>query len=300
MSRKGGLGRGLTALIPAAEDELGEEDGGGLRELAVGSISANRLQPRRSFDEETLDSLTASIRELGVLQPILVRVGEDGFELIAGERRLRAARRAGLATIPAIVRGADDEGSLEQALVENLHRQDLNAMEEAAAYQQLVEEFGLTQEQVAQRVGKSRSAVTNHLRLFQLPPAVQKLVSEGLVSAGHAKALLGHPDRAYQEHLARRVVGESLSVRELEAVVRERLELEAGGEADPSEDGESGDDADGAHRRLRPPGLLELEELLAARLDTRVSIAMTAKRGKVTIDFANLEDLERIYRLVIE
>ena len=198
------------------------------------------------------------------------------------------------------MRGADDEGSLEQALVENLHRQDLNTMEEAAAYQQLIEEFGLTQEQVAQRVGRSRSAVTNLLRLFQLPPAVQKLVSEGLVSAGHAKALLGHPDRAYQEHLARRVVAESLTVRELEAVVKERLELEAGRDADPTEEGQDGEDADAAHRRLRPPGLLELEELLAARLDTRVSIAMTAKRGKVTIDFADLEDLERIYRLVIE
>lgn len=299
MSRKGGLGRGLTALIPTAEDELPEDEGGGLRELSVGSIVANRLQPRRSFDEETLDSLTASVRELGVLQPVLVRVADDGYELIAGERRWRAAKRAGLATIPAIVRGADDEASLEQALVENLHRQDLNAMEEAAAYQQLIEEFELTQDQVAQRVGKSRSAVANHLRLFQLPPAVQKLVSDGLVSAGHAKALLAHPDRSYQEHLARRVVAESLSVRELEAIVKERLELEAGGDLPDGGDDSTGDD-DIADRRLRPPGLLELEELLAARLDTRVSIAMTAKRGKVTIDFANLEDLERIYRLVIE
>lgn len=302
MSRKGGLGRGLTALIPAAEEQPVEE-GGGLREVPVERVAPNRLQPRQSFDEETLDSLTASIRELGVLQPILVRVTEDGYELIAGERRWRAARRAGLPTIPAIVRAADDEGSLEQALVENLHRQDLGPLEEAAAYQQLIEEFGLTQEQVATRVGKSRSAVANHLRLFQLPPAVQKLVGEGLLSTGHAKALLGHPDRAFQEHLARRVVAESLSVRELEAVVKERLDLESGlgaGAGTPDRDDDDGGGEDASARRLRPPGLLELEELLAARLDTRVSIAMTAKRGKVTIDFANLEDLERIYRLIID
>jgi ParB family chromosome partitioning protein len=241
-----------------------------------------------------------------VLQPILVRASGDGYELIAGERRWRAAKRAGLPTIPAVVRTVDDEASLEQALVENLHRQDLNALEEAAAYQQLIEDFGLTQEQVAKRVGKSRSAVANHLRLFQLPPAVQKLVGEGLVSAGHAKALLGHPDRAYQEMLAQRVVAESLSVRDLERLVKERLDLEAGLGGSPDDlepaaapEPDEADDDDG-ERRLRPPGLLELEELLATRLDTRVSIAMTAKRGKVTIEFANLEDLERIYRVIIE
>ena len=305
MARKGGLGRGLTALIPAADaPDTGE--GSGLRELPIGSVHPNRLQPRRSFDEETLEGLTDSVRELGVLQPILVRERDDGYELIAGERRWRAAKRAGLASIPAVVRTADDEASLEQALVENLHRQDLNALEEAGAYQQLIEDFGLTQEQVAQRVGKSRSAVANHLRLFQLPPGVQKLVGEGLLSAGHAKALLGHPDRAYQESLARRAVAESMSVRDVERLVKERLDLEAGLGGGGSPAAETTDDAadeehpDAGERRLRPPGLLELEELLATRLDTRVSIAMTAKRGKVTIDFANLEDLERIYRLIIE
>jgi ParB family chromosome partitioning protein len=256
------------------------------------------------FDEETLEGLTDSVRELGVLQPVLVRAKDDGYELIAGERRWRAAKRAGLATIPAVVRTTDDVSSLEQALVENLHRQDLNALEEAAAYQQLIEDFGLTQEQVAKRVGKSRSAVANQLRLFQLPPAVQKLVGEGLISAGHAKALLAHPDRSYQEMLARKTVAESLSVRDLERLVKERLDLEAGlgGAPEPG----TADDTTPDHetpepdRKLRPPGLLELEELLASRLDTRVSIAMTSKRGKVTIDFANLEDLERIYRLIIE
>jgi ParB family chromosome partitioning protein len=258
------------------------------------------------FDEETLEGLTDSVRELGVLQPVLVRAKDDGsYELIAGERRWRAAKRAGLATIPAVVRPTDDVSSLEQALVENLHRQDLNALEEAAAYQQLIEDFGLTQDQVAKRVGKSRSAVANQLRLFQLPPAVQKLVGEGLISAGHAKALLAHPDRSYQEMLARKAVADALSVRDLERLVKERLDLEAGLGAAP-EPGTIDDEPAAEQsppdpeRKLRPPGLLELEELLASRLDTRVSIAMTAKRGKVTIDFANLEDLERIYRLIIE
>ena len=307
MARKGGLGRGLTALIPAAE--ASEETGGsGLQELPIGSVQPNPLQPRRMFDEDALEGLTDSVRELGVLQPVLVRAKDDGYELIAGERRWRAAKRAGLPTIPAVIRPTDDVSSLEQALVENLHRQDLNALEEAAAYQQLIEDFGLTQDQVAKRVGKSRSAVANQLRLFQLPPAVQKLVGDGMISAGHAKALLGHPDRSYQEMLARKAVADSLSVRDLERLVKERLDLESGlGGADdlgdtepiaPSDD--QSVDGDEPERKLRPPGLLELEELLANRLDTRVSIAMTSKRGKVTIDFANLEDLERIYRLIIE
>jgi ParB family chromosome partitioning protein len=295
----------LTALIPAAE-AAEDVSGPGLQELPIGTVHPNPLQPRRMFDEEALEGLTDSVRELGVLQPVLVRAKDDGYELIAGERRWRAAKRAGLPTIPAVVRTTDDVSSLEQALVENLHRQDLNALEEAAAYQQLIEDFGMTQDQVAKRVGKSRSAVANQLRLFQLPPTVQKLVGEGLISAGHAKALLGHPDRSYQELLARRAVAESLTVRDLERLVKERLDLEAGlgsPSAEPDEaatDDESQDDAPSPDRKLRPPGLLELEELLATRLDTRVSIAMTAKRGKVTIEFANLEDLERIYRLIIE
>ncbi|MGB3411685.1 MAG: ParB/RepB/Spo0J family partition protein [Microthrixaceae bacterium] len=307
MSRKGGLGRGLTALIPAAEEAVGEV-GTGLKEVSISSVYPNPMQPRHLFDEETLEGLVDSIREIGVLQPILVRSTEQGYELIAGERRWRAAKRVGLPTIPAIVRTVDDVTSLEQALVENLHRQDLNALEEAAAYQQLIDDFGLTQDEVAKRVGKSRSTVANHLRLFQLSPAVQKLVGEGLLSAGHAKALLGHPDRSYQEGLARKAVTESLSVRDIEQMVKERLDLEAGlgsgskGSDSPEGRG-SGDDSssggDDEQRQLRPPGLLELEELLASHLDTRVSIAMTAKRGKVTIDFANLEDLERIYRLVM-
>ena len=192
--------------------------------------------------------------------------------------------------------------------MENLHRQDLNPLEEAAAFQQLIEDFGYTQEQVAQRVGRSRSAVANLLRLFQLPPAVQRLVGEGLLTAGHAKALLGHPDRSYQEALAKRTVQEGLAVRDVEALVRERLELEAelGNAAEPGSPNRgrraraTAPARSESRQSLRPPGLLELEELLANHLDTRVSVSMSAKRGKVVIDFANLEDLERLYRVIIQ
>ena len=230
MVRRSGLGRGLGALIPADVSPVGSAEGSALVDLPVGSIVANRFQPRRVFDDEALAALAASIRELGVLQPVLVRPLEpasDGtaqFELVAGERRWRAARRAGLDTIPALLKVLDDTASLEQAVVENLHRADLNALEEAAAFGQLIEEFHLTHDEVAQRVGKSRAAVTNALRLFQLPQAVQKLVADGALSNGHAKAILGTPDRAFQEHLARRVVREGLTVRDVEDAVRKRGE----------------------------------------------------------------------------
>lgn len=292
MARRSGLGRGLGALIPT---EVANEGTSSLLELPVGAITANSFQPRHHFDEDALASLTASVRELGVLQPILVRPAEaDGsYELVAGERRWRAAKRAGLQTVPAIVRAASDVASLEQALVENLHRQDLNALEEAAAYQQLIEDFKLSHDDVARRVGKSRSAVSNTLRLFQLPPGIQRLVAESQLSAGHARALLGTPDRSFQEALARRAVADQLSVREVEEAVRARS-----GEAaeDAPEGTKSAGSTGSASRRLRPPGLLELEELLSERLDTRVKVAMGSKKGKVTIDFASLEDLERIYR----
>jgi ParB family chromosome partitioning protein len=235
-------------------------------------------------------SLTASIRELGLLQPILVRsLGEDRYELIAGERRWRAARRAGLQTIPALVRTVSDVLSVEQALVENLHRQDLNPLEEAAAYQQLIEDFGLTHEQLAGRVGKSRAAITNTLRLFQLPPSIQRFVIEGQLSAGHARALLGTPDRAFQESLAKRAVAEGLPVRAIEDAVRTRNEL--GPRASTSSSSAS---------RLRPPGILELENLLSQHLDTRVKIDMGTRKGRLLIEFATLEDLERIYRAMTE
>jgi ParB family chromosome partitioning protein len=303
VARRSGLGRGLSSLIPADTDgEAPAPEGGSvLVELPLNAVVANRHQPRQSFDDEALASLTASIRELGVLQPILVRPAdaEGSYELIAGERRWRAARRAGLDAIPAIVRSADELASLEQAVVENLHRADLNAMEEAAAYQQLIEEFDLTHEQAAARVGKSRVAVTNSLRLFQLPASLQRMVADGQLTGGHAKALLGTPDRAFMEHLAKRTVAEGLSVRDVEDAVRERAELEGAAAADgegPAADAPSKPRAPRSSNR--DPGLLELEELLAEFLDTRVSIKAGRGRGKLTVEFADLEDLERIYRLI--
>lgn len=294
MERRGGLGKGLGALIPsdvAPTSAAGLAARPGIEEIPINQIDPNPYQPRNSFDEESLAGLTASIRELGVLQPILVRqVSDERYAIIAGERRWRAAKRAGQQFIPVIVRQVNDELTLQHALVENLHRDDLNPLEEAAAYQQLVEDFDLTQEEVAHKVGKSRSAVANLLRLFQLPPQVQRLVAEGRVSAGHAKALLGTPDRAFQESLARRVATDGLSVRHTEEAVRQRNGLDG----PPS--GSAG--ASGARSKLRAPGLLELEELLAEQLDTRVSINVGPKRGRVVIEFADLEDLERIYRVM--
>jgi ParB family transcriptional regulator, chromosome partitioning protein len=293
VGRRSGLGKGLGALIPPAP---GESESA-YRQIPVSSIEPNPQQPRTTFDEESLSALTASLRELGVLQPVLVRQAENGsFQLIAGERRWRAAKRAGLQTIPAIVRTADDTAVLQQALVENLQREDLNALDEAAAYQQLIEDFNLTHEEVATRVGKSRAAVSNALRLFQLPPQVQKMVVDGSISAGHARALLGTPDRAYQEALARRVVAEGLSVRAVEEAVRGRTGKPPTPQAS---EGQPSPAADPGHG-LRPPGLLELEELLARHLDTRVKIEMGATKGRVLVEFATLEDLERIYRVMTE
>ena len=295
MARRSGLGRGLGALIP---QEVRAGAGSVLQEIPISSIQANPNQPRSHFDEESLASLTDSVRVLGVLQPVLVRAtGLETFELIAGERRWRAARRAGLQSIPALVKTVEDRGSLEQALVENLHRQDLNPLEEAAAYQQLIEDFQLTQEDVGNRVGKSRAAITNTLRLLQLPPSIQKLVAEGQLTAGHAKALLGTPDRAFQESLARRTVVEGLSVRAVEDAVRARS---GGDEGDgQGEDGTAGDVARRLRGRLPEPGFAELEELLASHLDTRVKVDMTKGKGRLVIDFADLEDLERIYRRMV-
>jgi ParB family chromosome partitioning protein len=285
VARRSGLGKGLGALIP---NEVVGDRTSALLDIPVSSVRPNPHQPRVAFDEDALAALTASIRELGVLQPILVRqVDGEGYELIAGERRWRAAKRAGLPSIPAITRDVTDLASMEQALVENLHRQDLNPLEEAAAFQQLIEDFGLTHEQLSSRVGKSRAAITNTLRLFQLPPTVQKLVADGQLAAGHARALLGTPDRSFQEALSRRVVTEQLSVRAVEEAVRDRNELGGAPRA-----GKASDKAG----QLRPPGVLELEELLSGHLDTRVAVEIGGRRGKVVIDFADLEDLERIYR----
>lgn len=293
--RRSGLGRGLGALIPT---EASGDDDASLQEIPTTSIVPNRYQPREHFDEDTLTSLTASVREIGVLQPILVRRSTDGtYELIAGERRWRAAKRAGLPMIPALVRDVPDVHALEQALVENLHRQDLNALEEAAAYQQLIEDFQLTQEEVAQRVGKSRSAVTNSLRLFQLPPVVQRMIADSRLSAGHARALLSTPDRERQEQLAEEIVREGLSVREVEQRVRGVAPDDGPAPSEaPGDDDET--EKPTVPGQVREPAVLELEELLSARLDTRVRVSLGASRGKIVVEFADLDDLERIYRII--
>ncbi len=302
VSRRSGLGKGLSSLIPANEVTDGG-DGAFFAEIPTASVAPNPNQPRVHFAEEGLVELAASISEMGVLQPILVRPLVDGeYELIAGERRWRAAQRAGLTSVPAIVRPTDDLSSVEQALVENLHRQDLTPLEEAAAFQQLIEDFELTHDQVATRVGKSRSAITNTIRLLGLPPSVQSLLADGQLSAGHARALLGTPDRARQESLAQAAVSEGWTVRAMEQAVRGDVTAEAPAVETTPVPSSGGDVIDGAGltpaTQLRPPGLLELEGLLADRLDTRVAVTMGAKRGRVTIDFADLEDLERIYRLM--
>jgi ParB family transcriptional regulator, chromosome partitioning protein len=286
MARPGGLGRGLGALIPAG---VVSNDITGLQEIPVAAIRPNPQQPRERFDEESMAALAESIREVGVLQPVLVRAGGDGFELIAGERRWRAARRIGLQTIPGIVRTADDASMLQQAIIENVQREELNPLEEAAGYQQLIEDFSLTHDDVASRVGRSRTSITNTLRLLQLPPAIQRYVKDGSLRMGHARALLGTPDRAFQEQLAKRAVAEDLSVREVEDAIRSREESEPAAKV-----------ARARASKLRPPGLLELEELLGDYLETRVRISMSPRRGRVEVDFATLEDLERIYRVITE
>ena len=305
MARLGGLGKGLNALIPTAEgSEATASDGPRLDEIPIDLIDKNPNQPRVHFDEESLADLAASVSEIGVLQPILVRPVGGRYELVAGERRWRAAKRAGLPVIPAIIRTTDELGSVERALVENLHRSDLTPLEEASAYQQLIDDFSMTHEQVAARVGKSRSAVSNMLRLLTLPPAIQGFLADGRLSAGHARALLGTPDRAFQEQLARRAANGGWSVRAVEEAVRDR---QAGGTGVVPDDeapapapaaGSPGRRSGGTPSSGRPAGLLELEDLLGEYLSTNVRVSMGARRGKVTIDFADLEDLERLYHLM--
>jgi len=311
MARRSGLGKGLSALIPS--EATGETDSL-LRVVPISHIRPNAYQPRSHFDEESMGSLAASIREVGLLQPVLVRElegEEDSYELIAGERRWRAARRAGLQTIPVLVQVADDVASLEQALVENLHRVDLNALEEAAAYQQLIDEFGLTHEQVATRMGKGRATVTNTLRLLQLPAGAQRALAERTISAGHARALLGTPDRALQEKMVEQIVDQGLTVRAVEELVRQggaelRVVPDAPETAEPapSTDGMTSGTTPSASRRpavrkLPEPGVLELEDLLSTYLNTRVKVDIQNRRGRLVVEFATLEDLERIYRAMV-
>jgi len=280
--RRGGLGRGLGALIPGAAEEAG------LLEIPVGAIAPNPRQPRTAFADETLDALARSIREVGVLQPVVVRrTDEGGYALVAGERRLRAARIAGLATIPAVIRDSDDAESLREALIENLHREDLGALELAEAFQELLEDLGATQEDLAERLGVSRPHVTNTIRLLQLPPEIQQLLAQGSLSAGHARALLALPDAEAQVTLALRAAAEALSVREVEELVRAYGEPAAKQARKPA--APPADD----------PAVAEAEEILSEQLQTRVRIQKGKRRGKIVVEFGSGEDLERIISEIV-
>ena len=277
-ARKSGLGRGLDALIPV------EHPVGGFAEIELDAVAPNPQQPRRRFDDEALEELAASIREVGVLQPIVVRSGDDdgSYVLIAGERRLRAAEMAGLNRIPAMIRTTSGEGSdLTEALIENVQRTDLSPLEEAAAYRNLLEDFGMTHEAVAERVGKSRSAVTNTLRLLQLPPAIQGMLDRGELSAGHARALLSVEDPARALDIARQAVDEGWSVRLVEEAAREHDEVRS---------------SSPRARRVRPAAIIELEERLTDRLGTAVTIRPKGDGGRLIIRYTSLDDLEQIYR----
>lgn len=279
--RKAGLGRGLESLIPT---ESSTRDQTSYQEIPVDGIKPNPDQPRSRFDDEKLDELTNSIVEVGVLQPVVVARGDDGtLHLIAGERRWRAARKAGLATIPAVVRGDTGDTTLVEALVENVQREDLTPLEEAHAYKQLLENTGMSQEQIAKRVGKSRPAVSNTLRLLQLPGPIQGMIDSGSLSAGHARALIGLEDERYAIYLAEKASKEGWSVRQIEEAVRTRRDMD-----DPL--------VRSAVRELRPVEIIELEKRLSDRLGSRVRISYGNEKGKVEIRFGSLVELERLYR----
>ncbi len=319
-NRRGGLGRGLGALIPTGPNPSGllpaglgsdGSDGGGgialadpapgpqapvaqagdlepvpgarFREIRVDAVSPNPKQPRTVFDEDALEELKASIDLVGVLQPIVVReAGLGRYELIMGERRLRACQLLGRETVPAIIRDTADEALLRDALLENIHRSDLNPLEEAAAYQQLLAEFGVTQEELSRRIGRSRPQISNTIRLLNLPAAVQRRVAAGVLSAGHARALLALPDSDAQEALATRIVAEGLSVRATEEIVA------MGG------DGQTVRPAPTRRTKMRSPGLEDLADRLSDRFDTRVKVDLGQRKGRITIEFASVDDLERI------
>ena len=263
--------------------------GATLRELRPDEITTNPRQPRTVFDEDALNELTHSIKEFGVLQPIVVRRRDDKYELVMGERRLRAAIAAGLDKIPAIVRDTADDAMLRDALLENIHRAQLNPLEEAAAYQQLLEEFGATHDELAARIGRSRSQVTNTIRLMNLPVPVQRRVAAGVLSAGHARALLGLGNRDQQEDLASRIVAEGLSVRATEELVA--LAANAGA------DGRSSNRKKPAPK-FTAPALGELASKLSDQLDTRVRVELGRRKGKITVEFGSIDDLERIVAVI--
>lgn len=298
VSQRRGLGKGLGALIPqgpvpgdgtAVRTDVSsgsgpaEVSGAYLAEVSTEAVSPNPRQPRQYFDEEALAELTASITEVGLLQPIVVRRTDPGrYELIMGERRWRASREAGLATVPAIVRETSDDDLLRDALLENLHRQELNPLEEAAAYQQLLDDFGATHDELAKRIGRSRPHITNTLRLLNLSPAVQRRVAAGVITAGHARALLSVEESDVQDRLAQRIVAEGLSVRALEEII-------ALGVQDRKHSGRE--------KRASSQPASEIEEVagrLSDLLDTRVKVNMGQRKGKIVVEFATREDLERI------
>jgi ParB family chromosome partitioning protein len=307
------LGRGLGALIPSTpapgssttlgsksssipgappatikvEPELAAVPGASFAEIEVDKITPNPKQPRTVFDEEAMEELVHSVKEIGLLQPIVVRrLEQDKYELVMGERRWRATQQAGLTTIPAIVRDTSDDVMLRDALLENLHRSQLNPLEEAAAYQQMLDDFGCTQEVLATRIGRSRPQISNTLRLLKLPASVQRRVAAGVLSAGHARALLGLPSGDAIERLAQRIVAEGLSVRTVEEIV-------ALGDMNSEEPATQ-------RRRAKPvaPRLVDLADRLSDRFETRVKVDLGKTKGKITVEFASLDDLERIVTLM--
>ncbi|GIE96443.1 ParB/RepB/Spo0J family partition protein [Paractinoplanes rishiriensis] len=322
---RGGLGRGLGALIPTAPavdpsppvapspapipppaappfdevpvtppapapaaDDLAPVPGARFAELPVTAIEPNAKQPRHVFDEEALEELKTSINEVGFLQPIVVRdLGDSRYELVMGERRWRAAQAIGRETIPAIIRETRDDAMLRDALLENIHRANLNPLEEAAAYQQLLEEFGATHEELARRIGRSRPQISNTIRLLNLPAPVQRRVAAGVLSAGHARALLGLDDGEAQEKLALRIVAEGLSVRATEELVSLAISEGPAKKAAPTR-----------RAKVHAPALNELAERLSDRFDTRVKVDIGRNKGKITIEFATVDDLERIVGMI--
>ncbi|MEY3127864.1 MAG: hypothetical protein RIS06_420 [Actinomycetota bacterium] len=291
-ARKGGLGRGLDALIPTSvmPTEIKTQSGvltANRDEIDVNNISANPKQPRTVFDEDQLTELALSIKEVGLLQPPVVRsIGNGKYQLIMGERRFRAAKLAGLKSIPVIIRQTSDDQLLREALIENIHRSQLNPLEEGAAYQQLLNDFSYTHDELAVKLSKSRPAITNTMRLLNLPPSVQRKVAAGVISAGHARALLSLTDEKEIENLANRIVAEGLTVRAVEEIVATGAAKVKGGSV------RSG--------KIIAPKLKEISDQLSDHLDTRVNVELGKQKGKIVIEFATIEDLERISKVITD
>ena len=297
---QGGLGRGIGALIPPADPRSKSNDDGSQRdelrqrpatdgyvEIPLEAIAVNQSQPRKVFEDDALRVLADSIRRFGVLQPVVVRPsdGDKPYELIAGERRWRASGLAGKLTVPAIVRNSDEESSLVEALVENLHRQDLNPLEEAAAFRQLLDDFGVTHSQLGERLGKGRATISNSIRLLELPADAQGAIAEGKITAGHARALLACSSSVQQTNLLNKILDGNVSVREAEIFAKKEVASGEGSRGKPS-------------RSMPQASVLEAQNQLSDYLNTTVSVQLTAKRGKIVIDFATMEDLQRIYDLI--